>query len=61
MSLPRIRSEARAFDLHHPEIALMEYPANVVTPQGHLIDAGEDTGRQALLKERADKLEGDNS
>ncbi|HHV21229.1 MAG TPA: cytochrome c oxidase subunit I [Propionibacterium sp.] len=61
VSLPRIRSEAPAFDLHHPEIALMEYPANVVTPQGHLIDAGEDTGRQALLKERADKLEGDNS
>ena len=27
-SLPRIRSESPAFDLHHPEVALAEYPAN---------------------------------
>ncbi|WP_432559123.1 aa3-type cytochrome oxidase subunit I [Granulicoccus sp. GXG6511] len=61
VSLPRIRSEAPAFDLHHPEIALLEYPDNVVTDHGHLIDAGEDTGRQQLLTERAAELDGDKS
>ncbi|MDO5683753.1 MAG: cytochrome c oxidase subunit I [Propionibacteriaceae bacterium] len=60
VSLPRIRSEAPAFDLHHPEIALMEYPDNV-TSHGHLIDAGTDDGREELLQERAGKLEGENS
>ena len=54
-SLPRIRSESPAFDLHHPEIALKEYPDNVTTSRGHLIDAGEDSGRQTLLKERVEK------
>ena len=33
-SMPRIRSESPAFDLHHPEVALAEYPANEA-------DAGE--------------------
>ena len=28
VELPRIRSECPAFDLHHPEIALAEYPDN---------------------------------
>jgi cytochrome c oxidase subunit 1 len=27
-SLPRIRSESPAFDLHHPEIAALEYADN---------------------------------
>jgi cytochrome c oxidase subunit 1 len=42
-SLPRVRSESPAFDLHHPEVALME------------IQNGERgrAARKALLKEQA--------
>jgi cytochrome c oxidase subunit I len=50
-SIPRIRSESPAFDLHHPELALTEYEANE-TATGHLIDAGEDTGRVEELQAR---------
>jgi len=50
-SIPRIRSESPAFDLHHPELALTEYEANE-TAAGHLIDAGEDTGRVEELQAR---------
>jgi cytochrome c oxidase subunit I len=52
-SLPRIRSESPAFDLHHPEVALAEYPANEAGPDG-LLDAGEDTGRVEELRARVD-------
>nr|WP_275588527.1 cytochrome c oxidase subunit I [Microlunatus panaciterrae] len=51
-SLPRIRSESPAFDLHHPEVALLEYPANNADEDG-LLDAGEDEGRMAELHNRA--------
>jgi cytochrome c oxidase subunit 1 len=44
VSLPRIRSESPAFDHHHPDIALSEYPANRA-PEDNLLDAGEDQGR----------------
>jgi cytochrome c oxidase subunit 1 len=50
-SLPRIRSEAPAFDLHHPDIALAEYAAVGADKDG-LIDAGEDTGRVDELRSR---------
>ena len=50
-SLPRIRSESPAFDLHHPEVALGEYEANK-TDDGQLIDAGEGTGRVEELQAR---------
>ena len=50
-SLPRIRSESPAFDLHHPEVALSEYEANK-TDDGQLIDAGEETGRVEELQAR---------
>jgi cytochrome c oxidase subunit 1 len=49
--LPRIRSESPAFDLHHPEIALLEYGDNE-TPEGQLVDAGEDHGRESELRAR---------
>jgi cytochrome c oxidase subunit I len=48
-SLPRIRSESPAFDLHHPEVALSEYEANE-TDGGQLVDAGEETGRVEELQ-----------
>jgi cytochrome c oxidase subunit 1 len=44
LSLPRIRSESPAFDLHHPEIAMSEYPDSGA-PRDNLLDAGEDQGR----------------
>ncbi len=51
-SLPRIRSESPAFDLHHPEVAAAEYADNL-TPSGGLIDAGDDYGRGEELVARA--------
>jgi cytochrome c oxidase subunit I len=49
--LPRIRSEAPAFDVHHPEVALSEYKTNE-TDDGQLVDAGQDTGRVEELQTR---------
>jgi cytochrome c oxidase subunit 1 len=58
-SLPRIRSESPAFDLHHPEIALMELHENdAERDSGQVADAPEVHGREELLKERID---GDNN
>jgi cytochrome c oxidase subunit 1 len=51
LSLPRIRSESPAFDLHHPEVSLAEYGANEADENG-LADAGEDEGRVDELKDR---------
>ena len=51
-SLPRIRSESPAFDLHHPDLALAEYPDNQAS-KDNLLDAGEDQGRVENLKENA--------
>jgi cytochrome c oxidase subunit I len=49
--LPRIRSEAPAFDVHNPEVALSEYKTNE-TDDGQLVDAGGDTGRVEELQAR---------
>ncbi len=58
-SLPRIRSESPAFDLHHPEIALAEYSDNMAGEE-EFIDSGEHTGRVgALLGQSGDNQEGD--
>ncbi|GAB3767508.1 aa3-type cytochrome oxidase subunit I [Microlunatus parietis] len=58
VSLPRIRSESPAFDLHHPELALEEYEENA-SDDGRLLkagtDAGEDEGRVEVLEQRADQ------
>ncbi|WUF33148.1 cytochrome c oxidase subunit I [Kribbella sp. NBC_00482] len=50
IELPRIRSESPAFDRHHPEVALAEYPANRA-PADNLLDAGDDEGRVEHLEE----------
>ncbi|TDD16315.1 cytochrome c oxidase subunit I [Kribbella turkmenica] len=50
--LPRIRSESPAFDLHHADLALAEYPDNRA-PKDNLLDAGEDQGRVENLRENA--------
>ncbi|MEQ7007253.1 cytochrome c oxidase subunit I [Actinopolymorpha sp. B17G11] len=48
-SMPRIRSDSPAFDLHHPEIAMLD----VATLEGgdHVVDAPDDTGRREHIEE----------
>ncbi|TCM44522.1 cytochrome c oxidase subunit I [Kribbella sp. VKM Ac-2568] len=53
VTLPRIRSESPAFDLHHPEIALSEYPDSGAS-KDNLLDAGEDQGRVDNLRQNED-------
>src|SRR3712207_3590466 len=51
-SLPRIRSESPAFDLHHPEIALAEYGAVEGEFHDKAVDSAQDTGRVDELVDR---------
>ena len=44
-SLPRIRSESPAFDLHYPEVAALEYPTENETALDELYGAPETKGR----------------
>jgi hypothetical protein len=50
----RIRFESPAFDKHHPELALAEYPANRA-PADNLLDAGDDEGRVENLEENIEQ------
>jgi len=59
-SLPRIRSESPAFDLHHPEIAAIELDANPKEATGELVDAPEARGRaDHVAQQQAKKDAGD--
>ncbi len=52
-SLPRIRSESPAFDLHHPEVALMELEQNEsLNREGDAADTSDMTGREGHLKQQ---------
>src|SRR5215207_4723522 len=53
-AIPRIRSESPAFDLHHPEVALLEYEDEEEEEffEETAVDAGEDTGRRGELRAR---------
>jgi len=52
--IPRIRSEAPAFDLHHPELAMAEMAANPDTEGGGgVADAPDMEGRSQVLGERS--------
>ena len=57
-AIPRIRSESPAFDLHHPEVALLEYDDDETDEEQEeffeetAVDAGEDTGRKGELRAR---------
>jgi cytochrome c oxidase subunit 1 len=53
VSIPRIRSESPAFDLHHPEIAALEYADNEGLGDSGFADAPQTHGRQAHLGEQA--------
>ena len=54
-SIPRIRSESPAFDLHHPEVALSEYEGTDGKMfEDSTVDSPDDTGRAEELKARVD-------
>jgi hypothetical protein len=42
VSIPRIRSESPAFDLHHPEIAAIEYSEDLAAVGPNRVDEGKD-------------------
>jgi cytochrome c oxidase subunit I len=53
VSIPRIRSESPAFDLHHPEIAALELvEGNELGDERDAADAPAVSGRQAHLEEQ---------
>jgi cytochrome c oxidase subunit 1 len=53
VSIPRIRSESPAFDLHHPEIAAMEMAENGgLGDEDDLVDAPNVAGRSAHLDQQ---------
>ena len=59
-SLPRIRSESPAFDLHHPEIAAIELDANPAEATDQVVDAPDARGREEhLAQQKAKKDAGD--
>ena len=52
VSIPRIRSESPAFDLHHPEVAALEMAENErLGQEADVIDAPDVTGRRELLED----------
>jgi cytochrome c oxidase subunit 1 len=52
-SIPRIRSESPAFDLHHPEIAAIEMEDNyAMANAGSIADAPDVEGREEHLREQ---------
>jgi cytochrome c oxidase subunit 1 len=53
LSLPRVRSESPAFDLHHPEVAALEMveTGDAVREESHAADAPNVAGRRAYLEE----------
>ena len=52
LSIPRIRSESPAFDLHHPEVAAMEMAHNAGLEEKPLADAPSVAGRSEHLDEQ---------
>ena len=54
VAIPRIRSESPAFDLHHPEIAILEMEHNDAEGTERASDTPETEGREAMLRDRMD-------
>jgi cytochrome c oxidase subunit 1 len=53
-TIPRIRSESPAFDLHHPEVAILEVEDNEAEREQRTADLPETHGREDTLRERLD-------
>jgi cytochrome c oxidase subunit 1 len=54
VTIPRVRSESPAFDLHHPEIAALELEDNEALAENddrEVVDAPDETGRKAHVRE----------
>jgi cytochrome c oxidase subunit 1 len=58
VTIPRIRSESPAFDLHHPEIAAIELEDNEAAAEGRSADAPNMEGRDQLIEERTQDEDG---
>ncbi|MAY98158.1 cytochrome c oxidase subunit I [Nocardioides sp. REDSEA-S30_B4] len=58
-TIPRIRSESPAFDLHHPEIAALDLDQNQAAANGDFADAPDMTGREDIV--RGEHTKGDES
>ena len=58
-TLPRIRSESPAFDLHHPEIAALDLDQNQAAANGDFADAPDMRGREDVV--RGEHTKGDES
>ena len=56
-SIPRIRSESPAFDLHHPEVAAMEMEQNESLGETNVVDAPSVDGREDHLREQMEEGE----
>jgi cytochrome c oxidase subunit I len=52
VTIPRIRSESPAFDLHHPEVAAMGLAHNDAAREGRIADAPDMDGRETMLNDR---------
>jgi cytochrome c oxidase subunit 1 len=52
VTIPRIRSESPAFDLHHPEVAAIELDQNEAAREGDVADAPDMEGREEQVKGR---------
>ncbi|SDS43839.1 aa3-type cytochrome oxidase subunit I [Paraoerskovia marina] len=61
VSLPRIRSESPAFDLHHPEVAAMEHPQADQTILDKIYGDAERQGQQDTAIERVAEGTGDHA
>ncbi|MPZ97483.1 MAG: cytochrome ubiquinol oxidase subunit I, partial [Propionibacteriales bacterium] len=57
VTLPRIRSESPAFDLHHPEIGALEMATHGATRDETYADGPEVRGRGAHLRDQIDEGE----
>jgi len=57
VTIPRIRSESPAFDLHHPEVAALELAENPAERDdtSRPADAPDVEGRQEALGHRAEE------
>ncbi len=52
MTIPRIRSESPAFDLHHPEVAAIELDQNLGERRNGFSDNPDVDGRDEMLRSK---------
>jgi cytochrome c oxidase subunit I len=55
VTLPRIRSESPAFDLHHPEVAVLELATHEAHGDESYVDGPEVEGRRGHLEEQIER------